>query len=74
MQPGETLLLYTDGITEAFNSEGEMFTDKRLIESLSGNTAQASDVLVDTLIQKVDDYCMGADQSDDITVVAVSYN
>lgn len=74
LQPGETLLLYTDGITEAFNSEGKMFTDKRLIEALSGSTAQTSDALVDSLIQTVDDFCQGTDQSDDITVVAVSYN
>ena len=74
LQPGESLLLYTDGITEAFNSSGEMFTDKRLIEALSVNTPQTSDVLVESLIQKVDDFCTGAEQSDDITVVAVSYN
>ena len=74
LQPGESLLLYTDGITEAFNSGGEMFTDKRLIEALSVNTAQTSDALVESLIQKVDDFCTGAEQSDDITVVAVSYN
>ena len=74
LQPGESLLLYTDGITEAFNSSGEMFTDKRLIEALSVNTAQTSDALVESLIQKVDDFCTGAEQSDDITVVAVSYN
>ncbi len=74
LQPGDSLLLYTDGITEAFNSDGEMFTDKRLIETLSVNTAQTSDALVESLIQKVDDFCTDAEQSDDITVVAVSYN
>ena len=73
LQPGETLLLYTDGITEALSSEGEMFTDKRLIEALSDGAVQATDVLVDTLIRKVDDFCKGADQFDDITVVAVAF-
>ena len=71
--PGEMIMLYTDGITEAFNSEGNMFTDKRLIEAVS-DSMQTTDVLVDTLIRKVDDFCEGADQSDDITVVAVSFN
>jgi sigma-B regulation protein RsbU (phosphoserine phosphatase) len=74
LQPGEKLLLYTDGITEAFNIEGEMFTEHRLLQTLSGTTAQSIDILVDTLIKKVDDFCKGADQSDDITVVAVSFN
>jgi sigma-B regulation protein RsbU (phosphoserine phosphatase) len=74
IQSGETLLLYTDGITEALSSAGEMFTDKRLIEALSEDTVQAADGLVDTLIRKVDEFCKGADQFDDITVVAVSFN
>jgi len=74
LQSGESLLLYTDGITEAFNSEGDMFTSKRLLESLSNNVAHTSDALVETLIQTVDNFCEGAEQSDDITVVAVTYN
>jgi sigma-B regulation protein RsbU (phosphoserine phosphatase) len=74
LQPGETLLLYTDGITEAFNSEGEMFSSERLIETLSQSTATNSNKLVEALIQKVDDFCKGAEQSDDITVVAVSFS
>jgi len=74
VQPGESLLLYTDGITEAFNAEGGMFTDKRLFDALSNQLGQTTDELVDTLIQKVDDFSRGEPQSDDITVVAVSYN
>ena len=74
LRSGERLLLYTDGITEAFNSEGEMFTDKRLLEAFSGITERTSDKLVETLVQSVDDFCEGVDQSDDITFIAISYN
>jgi sigma-B regulation protein RsbU (phosphoserine phosphatase) len=73
LQSGEALLLYTDGITEAFNSEGKMFTSERLLDTLSQSTATNSQQLVDTLIQTVDVFCQGAEQSDDITVVAVSF-
>jgi len=74
MQAGEALLLYTDGITEAFNAEAEMFGEKRLFETLSHNDVQTTDVLIETLINQVDDFCTGADQSDDITVLAVSFS
>jgi len=73
MQPGDTLLLYTDGITEAFNAQGEMFTKERLFRYLSSIEVQTPGGLIEQLIQQVDAFSAGTDQSDDITVLAVSF-
>lgn len=65
---GDTLLLYTDGVTEAKNKEHKEFGENRLIESLS---SQSPDVIG----RVFDDVCIfvaGYEQSDDITMVCVT--
>ena len=67
--PGDTLVLYTDGVTEAVNPEGKMFGDERLLKCLEpGKNATQT---VTHLLQSVRDYAAGAAQSDDFTIVAV---
>ena len=69
LAPGDTLVLYTDGVTEAANPEGKMFGDERLLECLEpGRNATQT---VTHLMQAVRDYAAGAPQSDDITILAV---
>jgi len=71
MPAGSTLLLYTDGITEAEDSRGEMFGEERLkaLARRAGGATAAS--LVDEMIAAVDEFSAGTVQSDDITVLAV---
>ena len=45
MWPGDTLVLYTDGITESFNDAGEDFGERRLIESLRRNRELPAEAL-----------------------------
>ncbi len=69
LAPGDTLVLYTDGVTEAVNPDGGMLGDDRLLACLDpGETAART---VARLLQTVRDYAAGAAQSDDITIVAV---
>jgi len=73
LEPGEALLLYTDGVSEAHDSEEEELTSeglKKLLEKTAGATA--SD-LVDRVFAGVEEFAGGAAQYDDITVVAVRY-
>jgi sigma-B regulation protein RsbU (phosphoserine phosphatase) len=71
---GDSLVLYTDGVTEAMNSSGELLTDGRLINLLrefSGTTAK-EEVL--HILQGTRQFVNGASQSDDITLLAKEYH
>ncbi|MGE4569391.1 MAG: PP2C family protein-serine/threonine phosphatase [Bacteroidales bacterium] len=74
LQPQDALLLFTDGITEAFNAHNEMYGEARLeaiLTSASGDTAEA---LVNLVQQDVENFSAGFEQSDDITLLAMKYN
>jgi len=71
MQPGDGLFLYTDGVTEAFNAAGEMFTDQRLAQLLTGLNAQLIREIVQNVFRNVSEFSTGIDQSDDITILAM---
>lgn len=70
LEPGETVLLYTDGITEAFDLALEAFGDARLRDALAG-IDDAPRGTVEGVIGAVDAFTAGAEQSDDICVLAV---
>ena len=69
---GESLVLYTDGITEAENKYNELFNDKRLQNALLLRKRSSSKVLTNTIISQVENFVAMAEQSDDITVLVIS--
>ena len=68
--PGETLLLYTDGVTEAFNARAEDYGEARL-QSVAAQSFPSVHALLDTLDQDVFEFIGRADQADDITLLAL---
>jgi phosphoserine phosphatase RsbU/P len=68
LQPGDTLALYTDGVTEAFNDAGEEFGEQRLIEALRQHCALPSRALLTRLGECVRHFSPH-EQHDDITLV-----
>ncbi|MDT9338191.1 serine/threonine-protein phosphatase [Trichodesmium erythraeum 21-75] len=70
LEPGEMLIGYTDGVTEAKCPEGKLFTDKRLKE-LVEKPANSALELMSRIKDKLFDYIADAAQFDDITVLAV---
>ena len=70
LRPGESLLFYTDGITEAMNSKEEMFGKDRLLTAVPPDCADA-DSMVTALIDSVEAFCGHSPQRDDICVTAV---
>lgn len=72
MEPGDTLLLYTDGVTEAHSRTAELFGDDRILKSVEGKAASPNELCLN-LLQDVDRFAVGTDQFDDITMVAVHY-
>jgi serine phosphatase RsbU (regulator of sigma subunit) len=70
--PGERLVAFSDGITEAMTADGDPFNDDRLHAVLRANPAADARALVDTVIGAVDDYAGGAPQADDMTLLVIS--
>ena len=74
LQPGDCIFLYTDGITEAMNPDGEQYTSERLVESLKSVNGSAVEEIVRKVIENVRGFTAGAAQSDDMTILAVRYS
>lgn len=66
--PGDTLLLYTDGLTESFNAEGEEFGEERLIQALRRRRDLCPQALLASLVNDVREFSPHG-QHDDITVI-----
>jgi phosphoserine phosphatase RsbU/P len=73
LAPGEALLLYTDGVTEAMNPSETLYSDQRLEQFLGTNRGSAPRQIIRDLIGDVKQFADGAPQSDDITVLALLY-
>jgi sigma-B regulation protein RsbU (phosphoserine phosphatase) len=71
IRPGEGVLVFTDGVTEARNREGEFFEESRLEAYLRANVTQPVEELVRGLHAEVERYESGAPRGDDITVLAL---
>ena len=68
---GESLLLYTDGLTEAFNLEGDMFGEERLLRALGWQASISADDMIKMVESALDDFAGAAPPSDDLTMLAV---
>ena len=68
---GDTLLMYTDGVNEAFNTSFEQYGDSRMIKALEGLCQKNSQEIIDGLHQDVNAFVGEAPQSDDITLLAL---
>ncbi len=71
ISPGDTLLLYTDGVTEAHAPDDNLFGENRLISSLTEAAAGNAAETVQALIEAVDAFSAGREQSDDITLTVL---
>ncbi|MCH8486013.1 MAG: SpoIIE family protein phosphatase [Candidatus Cyclonatronum sp.] len=73
LKPGDTLVTFTDGVTEAENSSAEMYEEERVISYLETHPKENTEQLVSGLFEEVERFAGDAPQSDDITVLAVQY-
>lgn len=71
LNPGDTLLLYTDGITEAESPEGELFGMERLREELAHHRKAPPQTVLDGLLRSMSGFEAGAARQDDLTLVAI---
>jgi sigma-B regulation protein RsbU (phosphoserine phosphatase) len=70
-RPGQTLLVYSDGFSEAMNPRFEEFGDDRLRASAESNAALPPGQLVNSLLSEVSAFCGDAPQADDMTIMVV---
>lgn len=73
LKTGDTLLLYTDGVTEAMNPQRELFGEERLTTFLSKHGTSPLATIINGLVNEVELFASGAEQADDITLLAIRY-
>jgi serine phosphatase RsbU (regulator of sigma subunit) len=73
LDPGDVVVLYSDGVSEAFNAAGEDFGDARLLDVAQGAAGVPAQAHVERIISAVRAFTKGAPQSDDITVMVIRY-
>ena len=71
MAPNDLLFLYTDGLTEALNIDGEEFGAGRIMETLKSIASLSVDQIRDEVVQRVKDWCAGMSLYDDLTFVVM---
>ena len=70
IEPGDTLLIYSDGVTDARNPSGERFTENRLLTLVEKPVSSAQEIL-DRVNSNLREFMSTADQFDDITMMAI---
>jgi serine phosphatase RsbU (regulator of sigma subunit) len=70
-EPGDLLLLYTDGITEAANAEDELFGEERLVELLRHSPQCSPDELIERIFQEVRLFTGSHNFNDDVSLVVM---
>ena len=71
LNKGDRLFLYTDGVTEAEDKDGNLFGEERLEAVLRDNIGKNTVRLIDVVKKQIDDFSQGTEQSDDITMLVI---
>jgi sigma-B regulation protein RsbU (phosphoserine phosphatase) len=71
LEHGDTLVMFTDGVTEAMNPEKEEFGTKRLDDILGSLTGKSCQQVIETVRAAIKEFADGAEQSDDITMLVL---
>jgi sigma-B regulation protein RsbU (phosphoserine phosphatase) len=74
LKPGDALYLYTDGVTEAMNANQDLFSDDRLHKALNKYKDYPPTELLPAIKREIDNFAGGAEQADDITMLALKIN
>jgi len=73
LEPGDTIVLFSDGVTEAMDTDEQLFGVPRLREVLTGQTECPLDQLQKCILEAVENFARGASQADDLTLLIVRY-
>jgi sigma-B regulation protein RsbU (phosphoserine phosphatase) len=73
LQRGDQVVLYTDGVTEAFNSDDEPYGEQRLVAEIQAHGVGTAAALIERICHSVATFAGGAPQSDDITLIVLGW-
>jgi sigma-B regulation protein RsbU (phosphoserine phosphatase) len=73
LQRGDSIFLYTDGVTEAMNEREVLFSEKRMEKSLETVKEKPVEEVVDALLEKIMAFARGVPQHDDITMMMLKF-
>jgi serine phosphatase RsbU (regulator of sigma subunit)/pSer/pThr/pTyr-binding forkhead associated (FHA) protein len=71
--PGDLLVVFSDGISEALSRDGEEFGDARILSCVNGALERKPQALLDSLLGSVRAFTAGAPQNDDVTAMILQY-
>ncbi|MEE8585660.1 MAG: SpoIIE family protein phosphatase [Acidobacteriota bacterium] len=71
LEPGDILLVYSDGLTEAANPEEELFGEENLIQLIRQHGGDGAELLEEKIFEALDEFTRGMDQTDDITFMLI---
>jgi sigma-B regulation protein RsbU (phosphoserine phosphatase) len=74
IDPGDILILYTDGIPDAQDEDGDFFNDEAMIEISRKNSEKFAHEIQSAIIEEVQKFSGNAPQSDDITLMVLMRN
>jgi steroid delta-isomerase-like uncharacterized protein len=74
LDPGDVLVVFSDGLTEAFDASGEEFGEERLLTCVKANSELGPTALLECLLDAVHQFSVSAAQSDDLTVLVLRYS
>jgi sigma-B regulation protein RsbU (phosphoserine phosphatase) len=73
LQSNTSLIMYTDGISEAHDNSGAQYSDERLISFIKHQDSTSTEEIGKNIIKSVDDFAAGTEQFDDITLLIIRY-
>jgi sigma-B regulation protein RsbU (phosphoserine phosphatase) len=74
LRPGDSILLYTDGVTESMNTKEQLFEDTRLNACLTRLNGDSLKTMLGAIQHELDEFTAGIQQADDITMLALRYD
>lgn len=73
MNPGDTLFIYTDGVTEAMDNDKALYSEDRLVEVINQCGGRSAEEIIHCIEHSLKQFTGGAEQSDDITMLAMQF-
>ena len=74
LEDGDTLVVFSDGVTDALNEAGDEFGEERLLQCVGEHLGCATDVLLDRILATVKNFAASATQNDDVTALVLRYS
>ena len=74
LKKGDTIIIFSDGITEALNKNSEEYGEERLLSIIQNSTLLEAEIIIEKVFESVKSHVQDAPQSDDITIVIIKKN